>query len=80
MADSAENLYHEYMFINQFGLQPALVRRLAEGGADAISWLVEQGVRFDPDIKKGGPELVPRTHAPEGYGQGVVDLLERRCR
>ncbi len=80
LADSAENLYHEYMFINQFGLQPALVRRLAEGGADAISWLVEQGVRFDPDIKKGGPELVPRTHAPEGYGQGVVDLLERRCR
>jgi succinate dehydrogenase/fumarate reductase flavoprotein subunit len=78
--DSAENLFHEYMFINQFGLQPALVRRLAEGGADAISWLLDQGVRFDPDIKKGGPELVPRTHAPEGYGQGVVDLLERHCR
>jgi fumarate reductase flavoprotein subunit len=80
LQDSVEDLYHEYMFINQFGLQPALVRRLAEGGADAISWLLEQGVRFDPDIKKGGPELVPRTHAPEGYGQGVVDLLARRCR
>ncbi len=78
--DSAEGLYHEYMFINQFGLQPALVHRLAEGGADAISWLLEQGVRFDPDIKKGGPELVPRTHAPEGYGQGLIDLLARKCR
>ncbi len=78
--DSAENLFHEYMFINQFGLQPALVRRLAEGGADAISWLIDQGVRFDPDIKKGGPELVPRTHAPEGFGQGVIDLLGGQCR
>ena len=78
--DSAEGLYHEYMFINQFGLQPALVHRLAEGGADAISWLLEQGVRFDPDIKKGGPELVPRTHVPEGYGQGLIDLLARKCR
>jgi succinate dehydrogenase/fumarate reductase flavoprotein subunit len=37
---SAEDLYHEYMFINQFGLQPALVRRLAESVADAISWLL----------------------------------------
>jgi fumarate reductase flavoprotein subunit len=80
LRDSAEDLYHEYMFINQFGLQPALVRRLAEGGADAISWLLEQGARFDPDIKKGGPELVPRTHAPEGYGQGLVDLLVHHCR
>jgi FAD binding domain len=80
LQDSAENLYHEYMFINQFGLQPAMVRRLAEGGADAIAWLVEQGVRFDRDIKKGGPELVPRTHAPEGYGQGLVELLTQKCR
>jgi fumarate reductase flavoprotein subunit len=80
LRDSAEDLYHEYMFINQFGLQPALVRRLADGGADAVSWLLEQGVRFDPDIKKGGPELVPRTHAPEGYGQGLVDLLVHNCR
>jgi fumarate reductase flavoprotein subunit len=80
LRDSAEDLYHEYMFINQFGLQPALVRQLADGGRDAISWLLEQGIRFDPDIKKGGPELVPRTHAPEGYGQGLVDRLAHNCR
>jgi fumarate reductase flavoprotein subunit len=38
------------------------------------------GSAVRPGIKKGGPELDPRTHAPQGYGQGLVDLLAHRCR
>jgi fumarate reductase flavoprotein subunit len=78
--DSAETLFHEYMFINQFELQPALVRRLAQDSGGIIAWLSGLGVRFSPDVMQGGPELVPRTHVPDGAGQGVVDVLYRECR
>jgi succinate dehydrogenase/fumarate reductase flavoprotein subunit len=77
--DSAEDLYHEYMLINQFELQPGLVRRLAEESSGAIAWLTELGVQFSPDVVHGGPELVPRTHVPEGAGQRLVDVLHRQC-
>lgn len=78
--DSADNLFHEYMFLNQFELQPALVRRLADDSGEVIEWLTELGVQFSPDVVQGGPELVPRTHVPEGAGQRLVDVLYQHCR
>jgi fumarate reductase flavoprotein subunit len=78
--DDAESLYHEYMFINQFDIQPGIARRLARDSGDVISWLTELGVHFSPDVVQGGPELVPRTHITEGGGQQLVDVLYQRCR
>ena len=78
--DDAAALYHEYMFINQFETQPGLARRLAHDSGTVIAWLIELGVRFLPEVVRGGPELVPRTHTPEGGGQHVVDVLYQRCR
>jgi succinate dehydrogenase/fumarate reductase flavoprotein subunit len=78
--DDASALYHEYLFINQFETQPGLARRLAYDSGSVIAWLTDMGVRFLPDVVRGGPELVPRTHTPEGGGQRIVDVLYQRCR
>jgi fumarate reductase flavoprotein subunit len=80
LEDSADALYDEYMFINQFELQPRVARRLCDGTAEAISWLAGLGIEFRPDVLQGGPELVPRTHIAEGGGQTLIDVLHRRCR
>jgi fumarate reductase flavoprotein subunit len=78
--DDAESLYHEYMFINQFDIQPGIARRLAYDSGEIVDWLTELGVPFSPDVVQGGPELVPRTHTTEGGGQQLVDVLHKRCR
>ncbi len=78
--DDPAALYHEYMFINQFEVQPGIARRLAGDSGAVIAWLTELGVHFSPDVEKGGPELVCRTHIPQGAGQHLVDVLYQRCR
>jgi fumarate reductase flavoprotein subunit len=78
--DDAESLYHEYMFINQFEIQPGIARRLAHDSGEIIAWLTELGVPFSPSVVQGGPELVPRTHTTDGGGQQLVDVLHQRCR
>jgi fumarate reductase flavoprotein subunit len=78
--DDAESLYHEYMFINQFEIQPGIARRLAHESGEIIAWLTQLGVPFSPDVVQGGPELVPRTHTTDGGGQQLVDILHQRCR
>jgi hypothetical protein len=67
------------MFINQFEVHPGLARRIAYDSAGIVAWLTGLGVRFSPEVEKGGPELVSRTHIPQGGGQHVVDVLYHRC-
>jgi succinate dehydrogenase/fumarate reductase flavoprotein subunit len=44
--DRPDDLYHEYMLLNQYETQPALVRRISYDGASTIAWLSELGVHF----------------------------------
>jgi len=84
--DDAGDLYQEYLLVNQYEPQPGLVARLAYESGPTISWLIELGVGFHPDVMQGGGERVPRSHVPqggsarEGGGQYIVDVLSRRCR
>ncbi len=78
--DDPDSLYHEYMFINQFKIQPGIARRLARDSGEIIAWFIELGIRFSPHVVQGGPELVPRTHVTEGGGQRLIDVLYQRCR
>ena len=77
--DSANDLLFDYMLANQFGVNPGLVRRMAEDGAGIIDWLLELGVEIT-NLMGGIDERSPRSHGPVGGGQHFVDVLARQCR
>jgi fumarate reductase flavoprotein subunit len=78
--DDPESLFHDYMQLNQWQVEAAVVRRLAERCGPTVEWLGDLGVEYYPDLVFGGDERVPRVHCPIGRGQAVVDVLARRCR
>lgn len=78
--DDADSLFHDYMQLNQWQVEAAVVRRLAEQCGPTVEWLGDLGVEYYPDLVFGGDERVPRVHCPIGRGQAVVDVLARQCR
>jgi flavocytochrome c len=80
ITDDAESLFHEYMQLNQWKVESAVVRRLAELAGPTVEWLGDLGVEFYDQLVFGGDERVPRVHCPIGRGQAVVDVLASKCR
>jgi fumarate reductase flavoprotein subunit len=80
ITDDADSLFHDYMQLNQWKVETAVVRRLTELCGPAVEWLGDLGVQFYDQLVFGGDERVPRVHCPIGRGQAVVDVLSRHCR
>jgi len=80
IADSPEALFHDYMTLNQWKVESAVVERLTSRAGEAVEWLGDLGVEFYDELVYGGDESVPRVHCPIGRGQAVVDVLYRQCR
>lgn len=78
--DSPEALFHDYMTLNQWKVESAVVARLTQRAGQAVEWLGDHGVEFYDQMVFGGDETVPRVHCPIGRGQAVVDTLYARCR
>lgn len=78
--DDADTLFHDYMQLNQWVVESAVVRRLAELAGPTVEWLGDLGVEYHDQLVFGGDERVPRVHCPIGRGQAVVDVLLRQCR
>jgi flavocytochrome c len=78
--DDADSLFHDYMQLNQWKVNSAVVRRLTELCGPSVEWLGDLGVQFYDQLVFGGDERVPRVHCPIGRGQAVVDVLSRHCR
>lgn len=78
--DDADSLFHDYLQLNQWQVEPAVVRRLAERCGPTVEWVGDLGVSFYDELVFGGDERVPRVHCPIGRGQAVVDVLTRECR
>jgi fumarate reductase flavoprotein subunit len=79
--DSVDAMFTFAMNLNQHRMEPAVLRRYCEEGADTLHWLMDKGVDFPPDqlTQKGAyTELsgVARCHAATGYGQAITDALE----
>jgi flavocytochrome c len=75
--DSPEQLYREYMQINQYQVDGGLARRLAFESGPAVEWLAELGVQFHDTLSFGGEESQPRNHLPVGMGAEIVENLRR---
>jgi flavocytochrome c len=77
VVDSPEQLYREYMQINQYQVDGGLARRLAFESGPAVEWLAELGVQFHDTLSFGGEESQPRNHLPVGMGAEIVENLRR---
>lgn len=79
--DSADAMFTYYMTLNQFHVEPALIRRLADESGPAIDWLVDLGVEFPAEgLFVGGIDDVPRAHTAAGSGAGLMDVIGRAAR
>lgn len=87
--DSADRFYQHYMDLNQWRLQPGLVRRFCDATAPTLHWLLDLGLEVPvqrstnahmPGLGRAGVEDVWRGHTPAGEGYAVVQLLDRTMR
>jgi len=79
--DGPAAMYEYYMTLNQWRVEPAVVRRLCDEAAPALEWLISLGVEFSPDaLYISGVESVPRGHSATGSGASIASALEQARR
>lgn len=75
--DTPEAMFAYYMWLNQYKLEPGLVRRLCEDATPAFEWLRRIGVAFDTDgLYASGVDKVRRGHRAAGMGAAIAEALE----
>src|SRR5882762_11374928 len=78
--DNPDDLFRHYMSLNQWTVEPAVVRRLCDESGPTIDWLADLGVPFYSKLFFSGDEAAPRDHVPETFGAGIISVLEAECR
>ena len=79
--DSPDAMFDYYVQVNQWRVDPPLVRRLCDEAGAALEWLVSLGVDFPvKSLKRSGMETVARGHQPAGRGAEIALVLERALR
>ena len=74
--DSADDLFHHYMLLNRWEIEPAVARRYADESAGTVEWLMSLGVEFHSEVLTVGQSKVPRGHLPKLNGFGIVQALD----
>ncbi len=75
--DSADAMFEHYMTLNQWLVDPAVVRRYCDLSAPTFEWLKGLGVRFPAaGLYQSGIGSVPRGHQPDGAGEAVIQVLD----
>jgi fumarate reductase flavoprotein subunit len=70
-------MIQDVLRINGKTVDPAIVRRLAEEGAEVMAWLTSLGVEFPPDrLSSPDGRGVPRSHEPVGFGAKIAERLD----
>lgn len=77
--DTPEALFEYYTTLNQWMIEPNVVKRFCDEGAETLKWLCDLGIEFVPQIFVPGVNSVPREHIPVGAGAGVVEGLDAAC-
>ncbi len=75
--DSADAMFEHYMTLNQWLVEPAVVRRYCDASAATFDWLCELGVSFPvAGLYRSGAGSTPRGHRPDGAGERVIEVLD----
>jgi len=76
--DGPDDLFEYYLTLNQYRVEPALVRVLCDEAAHGLHWLMQLGVEFPPEgLYCSGVERVPRGHGAAGAGAAIAAALDR---
>lgn len=75
--EGEDDLFADYRSLMRWDVAAGPVRRFARSSGETIDWLAARGVPFFERLIFGGEERVPRSHAVDGGGQGLVDALAR---
>jgi fumarate reductase flavoprotein subunit len=77
VGDTADAMFEHYMTLNQWLVDPAVVRRYCDLSAPTFEWLKQLGVNFPASgVYVSGVGSTPRGHQPEGSGEAVVQVLD----
>ena len=75
--DNPDDQFRYYMTINQYKVDPALVRRYCDLSAPTFEWLVGLGAEFPPEnLYVSGVDKLPRGHRAKRHGEDIADALE----
>ncbi len=75
--DTADAMFEEYMTLNQWLVDPAVVRRYCDLSAPTLEWALGLGVKYPKEgLYCSGVGSVPRGHPPEGDGEEVINVLD----
>jgi fumarate reductase flavoprotein subunit len=78
--DTPDAMFQYYMTLNQYKLEPALVRRLCDEAPAALEWLTELGVEFpESNLYVAGVDKIARGHRAAGMGLEIATVLEGAC-
>lgn len=77
--DTPDDMYDYYLTLNQWRVEPSVVRRFCDHAAPTLEWLMSIGVQFQPEkLYCSGVERIPRGHDPEGMGAAIVAALDQQ--
>lgn len=77
IGDDADAMFEHYMTLNQWLVDPAIVRKYCDLSAPTFEWIKDLGVRFPVEgVYRSGVGSTPRGHQPEGSGDEVINVLE----
>lgn len=71
-------MFRFYMTINQYKIDPAMVRTLCQQCAGALEWLISLGVDFPPEnLYSSSLDGAMRGHRAAGRGEEIIEVLDR---
>jgi fumarate reductase flavoprotein subunit len=76
--DDADAMFEHYMTLNQWMVEPSVVRRYCDASGATVEWLRELGIEFD-GVYVSGVGDVARGHLTRGEGHEVISTLDRHC-
>lgn len=75
--DTPDAMYDYFMTLNQWKVEPGVVRKYCDEAAPTFEWLRSLGVVYRPErVYVSGIDSVRRGHPPEGEGLAVVKVLD----
>ena len=68
--DTSDAMFEHYMTLNQWLVDPAVVKRYCDLSASTLEWVMGLGVQFPKEgVYCSGVGSTPRGHQPEGGGE-----------
>ena len=77
VTDSADAMFEHYMTLNQWMVEPSVVRRYCDLSGPTFEWALEHGAPYiDDGLYPSGVGSTPRGHRADGDGEAIVNAFD----